>query len=150
MDLPTEILSMNIELNESIAYENLRVANEEYLEDEDYEEAEFVDDDYEPGTKKQATSRGRTTRSKSKAQNVDSKRKEKTLKKDIELPIKIDLIALVKAQPSLYNLKDPMYMTRNHKEKIWSEIADTMMEKYPDMNVEKCKKMWNAVRESTR
>lgn len=132
---------------------NVRTENE-MLEDETYEDLEFADDDYEPGVKKPTTSSRRTTRSKSKpqAQSLAQKRKtsEKLLKKEIELPIKIDLINLVKQERSLYNLKDPLYMNRIHKDKIWVDISQAMMQKYPDMNTDKCKKMWSAVRESTR
>lgn len=125
----------------------------EYLDDGvTYEELDFDigddenDEEYTPYTKK-ATVRSATTRL---GKRMVSKPKRKTLKKEIELPIKIDLINLVKAERSLYNLKDPLYMSRNHKEKKWSEISDNMKQKYPEMTIEKCKRMWEAVRESTR
>lgn len=147
--------SMHLQIDAATAAQLFKIrTGNEILEDETYEDLEFADDDYEPGVKKPTSSNRRTTRSKVKpqAQSVAQKRKttEKLLKKEIELPIKIDLISLVKQERSLYNLKDPLYMNRIHKDKIWVDISEAMMQKYPDMNTDKCKKMWNAVRESTR
>ena len=47
---------------------------------------------------------------------------KKIPKRDIELPIKIDLIQHVKLERSLYDLKDPLYMNRTHKDFTWAEI----------------------------
>lgn len=146
-----DIEEMTIEVVE-MSMQQRRQLNED---DETFEEVEFADDDdYEPGTKKSVSSSTcvRQTKSKTIAKQADEqqKRKNKVLKKDIELPIKIDLIGLVKNERSLYNLKDPLYLSRTHKDKVWLSICDAMKKKHPGMEVEKCKRMWNAVRESTR
>lgn len=75
---------------------------------------------------------------------------KKIPKRDIELPIKIDLIQHVKLERSLYDLKDPLYMNRTHKDFTWLEISKKMSEKFPKMDADKCTKMWSSIRESAR
>lgn len=149
-----DIESLSIEMVEAHEHQNRQQIDESFGDDETLEVLEFDDDDYVPGTKKVVSSSKniRTTRATSSAKKVgaEPKRKEKALKKDIELPIKIELIELVKNQSSLYNLKDPLYVSRTNKDKVWLSISDALKEKYPGMDVEKCKRMWNSVRESTR
>lgn len=143
------ILNLGIEpMNTSDMGDAEFLDQDERFEEIDVEIENANDEDYFPYAKKRSTTT--TTRSKFKEKKGIQQQKRKALKKEIELPIKIDLINLVKAERSLYNLKDPLYMSRNHKEKKWSEIADAMQKKYPEMTIDKCKKMWDAVRESTR
>lgn len=127
--------------------------SEEYLDydniESETEKQKANDEDYHPSGRQSGKQNAKRARSKAK-KNDENEPKRKVLKKEAELPIKIDLINLVKNERSLYNLKDPLYMSRIHKEKIWSEICDEMKKKYPKMTIEECKKMWNAVRESTR
>lgn len=127
--------SMHLSIDAATAAQLLMRSEDDILDDETYEDIHFIDDDYEPGIKKRASSKGRATRSKAKSQTVAAKKKttEKLLKKEIELPIKIDLIGLVKKERSLYNLKDPLYMNRIHKDKVWVDISEVMMQKYPEM-----------------
>lgn len=138
--------------NDLEQFQSEEYLNYEKIESETEEEQKAKDADYHPsGRQSGKQSAKRAARSKSKAKKSDENEpKRKVLKKEAELPIKIDLINLVKNERSLYNLKDPLYMSRIHKEKIWSEICDEMKKKYPEMTIETCKKMWNAVRESTR
>lgn len=143
------------------------MTGDEFLRYNKYE-LQFVDDEYTPNEKsnkrdkKTAGKKGRkiiptstqtsahSTAMANKAKSTSTANKTKHLKKDMELPVKIDLIELVKQEKSLYNLKDPKYKSRVHKQTVWEKISATLMENYSDMNVEKCKKMWDAVRESTR
>lgn len=121
---------------------------EDYLDYTDVENDDVADTDYTPATKKSGSRK--TIRAKSNAKKTSAPKRKTPLKKEIELPMKIDLINLVKAERSLYNLKDPSYSLRIHKDKKWSEICDAMKRKYPELTVEVCKKMWSSVRESTR
>lgn len=125
----------------------------------DTSDIEYLDDNFledgiiESETKVQAnTKRARPpSQPNGKAKKINANpTKPKVLKKEAELPIKIDLINLVKNERALYNLKDPLYMSRTNKEKVWSEICDGMKVKYPAMTIDECKRLWNAVRESTR
>lgn len=113
--------------------------------------AEFLDEDYEPPSKKVPKEKKKNSASK-KSKTITKVKviREKKLKKEIELPMKIDLVKLVKEECSLYNLKSSFYMNRIHKEKIWENISSKLNEKYPEMTVDKWKKLWLAVRESTR
>lgn len=139
------------------------VTGDEFLGNYDKYELEFIDDEYTPyskSTKKSvaakrsrnnpATSTVTSATATATTSTAKPAKKTKHLKKDIELPVKIDLIELVKKERCLYNLKDKMYMSRVHKQMVWEKISTTLKKHYAHMNVEKCKKMWNAVRESTR
>lgn len=152
--------------------DGIRVTSDEFLDGYSKYELQFINDDWQPtsGTgrikpkkqKKNATTSTATSTTATVTKSTASKattgattkttpaKKPKVLKKDVELPVKIDLIDLVKQEKCLYNLKDPMYMSRVHKQMIWEKISTTLMENYADMTADKCKKMWIAVRESTR
>lgn len=104
----------------------------------------------ESSTSLKVGSKQKKGRGKRKAKKSTDGPPKKTTKKEIELPIKIDLIELVKRNRPLYNLKDPMHMNRTHKDLIWQNISDEMVSKYPDMEAESCRKMWTSIRESTR
>ena len=145
------------------------ITGDEFLRSYNKYELEFIDDEFDPkkinkknktkqqqtkivkgGKRSIQTSTETSTTSTVTASTANTAKKSKHLKKDVELPLKIDLIALVKKEKCLYNLKDPMYMSRVHKQKVWEEISANLQPNYADMNVDKCKKVWNSVRESTR
>lgn len=85
-----------------------------------------------------------------RGRTANTAKAKKIPKRDIELPIKIDLIQHVKLERSLYDLKDPLYMNRTHKDFTWVEISKKMSEKHPNMDADKCTKMWSSIRESAR
>lgn len=151
------------------------VTSEDIVGNYDNYEIEFIEDEYTPSNKNKKNNKKKpaagkkakkctvtstetsttatvtaSTANKTMPATTAAPKKGKCLKKDVELPIKIDLIELVKKERCLYNLKGPMYMSRVHKQMIWEKISTSLKEYYEDMNVEKCKKMWMAVRESTR
>lgn len=153
------------------------VSADDFMQNYGKYEIEFINDEYQPDKKKSKPSTSIKAKRKSTTSTVTTSTAAKAatstktsttatvtastaaraaggrtriLKKDIELPVKIDLIELVKEQKCIYNLKDPLYKSRVHKQKVWEKISEKLMPNYADMNVDKCKKMWESVRESAR
>lgn len=105
----------------------------EYLESDN-----GFDEDYEPtGKKKKAST----------AKKVN----KKTTKKEKEFDDKVAICKEVGKQPAIYQITHRDYSNKQVREKIWQQISKDLIESNGEhMTIRQCKKIWEALRESTR
>lgn len=122
----------------------------------DYDEDEFLDyedprdkhdEDYQPAKKSVKVVKSPTPSTASSSSSKATKRK----KKDLEHAAKVAICEEVRKHPAIYQITHQNYMNKITRDAIWEEISDALINKLgPSMTVQNCRKMWDALRESTR
>lgn len=134
---------------EALASTNLHI---EYLDDEEYEDIEMfdvVDDlrdvDYVPNKRSKRVS------APSPSPSTSSSSSSKLKKKDREHAAKVAICQEVRKYPSLYQITHKEHLNKVAKDAIWEEISASLKGKIgPKMTIQHCRKLWEALRESTR
>lgn len=128
------------------AAKNVEYSDIQVLEDdEEFEkfdnDDDWMDETYQPPHKKRPTP--------SPALSASSSTKGK--KKELEHDVKVAICHHVRNYPPLYQITHQNYSNRAEKDAIWEQISKSLCKKFgPEMTVQKCRKLWDALRESTR
>lgn len=61
------------------------------------------------------------------------------------------ICAEVRKHPALYQITHPNYSNKGIKDAAWQEVIEKLQAEIgPSMTVPECRKLWDALRESTR
>lgn len=75
----------------------------------------------------------------------------KILKREREFEMKVAICEEVRKYPALYQITHKNYANKGIKDSNWKEISETLKIRFgPTMTISYCRKLWDALRESTR
>lgn len=101
----------------------------------DQEESNDEDATFEPDRKKRRTKRAT----------------KKAAKKDIVFDAKVAVCKEVRKHPELYQITHKGYQDKHLKDSIWENVSEAVKSCInKPISVDECKKLWTALKESTR
>lgn len=80
-----------------------------------------------------------------------AKKSKKSTKKESEFEIKVAVCKAIRDHPQVYQITHKEYSNKQIRDAQWLEISQKVSKLVgEDTDVDKCRKIWNALRESTR
>lgn len=123
------------------------IDDEEYsLEESDGGEDFENDPNFSNTSQKRQKSKSKTSK-KTKA----SLGKKRTTKKSSEYDAKVALCAAIRQHPAIYQITHQDYSDKLAKDAMWKNVCASVSSSIGrEVSNDECRKMWNALRESTR